>query len=142
MTAKEYLSQAIYLRSKIRRCEEQISEIHERMQSAGAIRYDKPNIMTSPSNDVLINYIAQLEKAEAKSKELQAIYYTTYNQIQTQIGMVLPAVYSEILSQHWLDGMDLKRIADNMNYSYDRIKHLHGLALITFGRMFLKDSTQ
>lgn len=142
MTAKEYLSQALYLRSKIRRCDEQIREIHERMQSAGAIRYDKPNIQTSPSNDVLVNYIAQLEKAEQKSRELQAIYYSTYTQIQTQIGMVLPAIYSEILSQHWLDGLDLKHVAKNIDYSYDRTKHLHGLALLTFDRMFLKDSTQ
>ena len=142
MTAKEYLAQAIYLRSKIRRCEEQIAEIHARMESAGAIRYDKINIMATTTNDGLINYMIQLERAEQKSNELKAIYYATYVLIQEQVGMVKPTIYSEILEKHWLDGIDLKHVAVLMGYSYDRIKHLHGLALRTFDRMFLKDSTQ
>ena len=142
MTAKEYLSQALYLKSKIKRCDEQIEEIHARMESAGAIRYDKPSIQSSPTFDALANYMIQLERAERKSKELRAIYYSTYVLIQEQIGSVQPALYSEILEQRWLDGRDLRTISKFLGYSYDRIKHLHGLALKTFDRIFLKDSTQ
>lgn len=142
MTAKEYLSQAIYLRSKIRRADELIAEIHLKAENAGGIRYDKPSIMSSPTNDKLINYMADLEQAEAKSRNLRAEYYHTYSVIRDQIDQIQPQLYSELLALRYLDGLDLSKISTILRYSYDRIKHLHGLALNTFDRQFLKDSTQ
>ena len=142
MRVKEYLSQAIYLKKKILRCEEQIEEIRSRMQSAGAIRYDKVNIMQSPSNDAMANYIIQLEKAEKASRELQSIYYATYAKIQEQIEMIDPPIMSTILGMRWLDGKDLATIADELSYSYEYVRHMHGDALKAFDRKFIHLNTQ
>lgn len=142
MRVKEYLSQAIYLQKKIIRCEEQIEEIRSRMQSAGAIRYDKVNIMQSPSNDAMANYIIQLEKAEKASRELQSIYYATYAKIQEQIEMIDPPIMSTILGMRWLDGKDLATIADELSYSYEYVRHMHGDALKAFDKKFIHLNTQ
>ena len=112
------------------------------MQSAGAIRYDKVNIMQSPSNDAMANYIIQLEKAEKASRELQSIYYATYAKIQEQIEMIDPPIMSTILGMRWLDGKDLATIADELSYSYEYVRHMHGDALKAFDKKFIHLNTQ
>ena len=138
LTAKQYLSQALFLRSAIRRTELQIEEIRTRASSAGGIRYDKLNVQTSPTNDTMTNFIIQLEKAEKKSIELMGDYYSTYATIQTQINSVQPDIYRQILSMRYLDGCKLERIADRLSYSDVYVRKLHGRALQAFSRQFLE----
>ena len=138
LTAKQYLSQALFLRSAIRRTELQIEEIRSRMQSAGAIRYDKLNVQTSPQNDTMVNFMIQMEKAEKKSLDLMGDYYSTYASIQTQINAVQPDIYRQILSMRYLDGYKLERIADRLSYSDVYVRKLHGRALQAFSRQFLE----
>ena len=138
LTAKQYLSQALFLRSAIRRTELQIEEIRSRMQSAGAIRYDKLNVQTSPHNDTMVNFMIQMEKAEKKSLDLMGDYYSTYASIQTQINAVQPDIYRQILSMRYLDGCKLERIADRLSYSDVYVRKLHGRALQAFSRQFLE----
>lgn len=143
MTAKQYLNQALFLRSMIRRTELQIEEIRARAASAGGIRYDKLNVQTSPRNDAMANFVAQLERAERTSLKLMSDYYSTYATIQAQINAVAPEVYSQILALRYLDGMKLERIADRLNYSDAYVRKLHGRALQTFDRLFLgKEDTK
>ena len=140
MTAKQYLSQALFLRSAIKRTELQIEEIRTRASSAGGIRYDKLNVQTSPANDTMVNFVIQLERAEKTSLQLMGEYYSTYATIQTQINSVQPDIYRQILSMRYLDGYKLERIADRLNYSDVYVRKLHGRALQTFSRMFLQES--
>lgn len=136
LTAKQYLSQVAFLRGAIRRVEAQIDEIRERAMSAGGIRYDKINVQTSPSNDALARYVASLERAEEKARELVANYHETYLTIQEQIGAVRPELYRQILMMRYLDGLNLERIADRLGYSDVYVRKLHGRALQTFDRLF------
>ena len=142
LTAKQYLSQALFLRSAIRRTELQIEEIRSRMQSAGAIRYDKLNVQTSPNNNAMVNFVIQLERAEKKSLELMGDYYSTYASIQTQINAVQPDIYRQILSMRYLDGCKLERIADRLSYSDVYVRKLHGRALQAFSRQFLEQDAK
>lgn len=135
MTAKRYLSQALFLRSMIRRCEEQIEEIRTRATSVGGIRYDKISVQTSPRN-AMESFVIQLEKAEKKQLEVLSEYYSTYANIQAQIAAISPEVYRQILTLRYLDGMKLERIADLMGYSDVYVRKLHGRALQAFDRQY------
>lgn len=135
MTAKRYLSQALFLRSMIRRVEEQIEEIRTRAASVGGIRYDKINVQSTPQN-TMEQFIIQLEKAEKKQLEVLSEYYSTYANIQSQIATISPEVYRQILTLRYLDGMKLERIADLLGYSDVYVRKLHGRALQTFDRQY------
>lgn len=135
MTAKRYLSQALFLRSMIRRCEEQLEEIRSRATSVGGIRYDKISVQSSPQN-AMESFVIQLERAETKQRELLCEYYSTYANIQAQIATVEPEIYRQILSMRYLDGMKLERIADRLSYSDVYVRKLHGRALQAFDRRF------
>ena len=135
MTAKRYLSQALFLRSMIRRCEEQIEEIRTRATSVGGIRYDKISVQTSPRN-AMESFVIQLEKAEKKQLEVLSEYYSTYANIQAQIAAISPEVYRQILTLRYLDGMKLERIADLLGYSDVYVRKLHGRALQAFDRQY------
>lgn len=135
MTAKRYLSQALFLRSMIRRCEEQIEEIRTRATSVGGIRYDKISVQTSPRN-AMESFVIQLEKAEKKQLEVLGEYYSTYANIQAQIAAISPEIYRQILTLRYLDGMKLERIADLLGYSDVYVRKLHGRSLQAFDRQY------
>lgn len=135
MTAKRYLSQALFLRSMIRRCEEQIEEIRTRATSVGGIRYDKISVQTSPRN-AMESFVIQLEKAEKKQLEVLSEYYSTYANIQAQIAAISPEIYRQILTLRYLDGMKLERIADLLGYSDVYVRKLHGRSLQAFDRQY------
>lgn len=135
MTAKRYLSQALFLRSMIRRAEEQIEEIRTRAASVGGIRYDKINVQTSPRN-AMESFVIQLEKAEKKQLEVLGEYYSTYANIQAQIAAISPEIYRQILTLRYLDGMKLERIADLLGYSDVYVRKLHGRSLQAFDRQY------
>ena len=40
--------------------------------------------------------------------------------------------YQNILFKVYIQGKNLVKVADEMNYSYERIKHMHGVALFKF----------
>lgn len=126
----------------IRRTETQLEEIRTRAMSAGAVKYDKLNIQNSPANDAMVTYVIALEKAEAKAQDLITSYYSIYSTIQTQITLVEPDIYRQVLAMRYLDGFRLDRIADLLGYSDNYIRHIHGRALQTFERKFLKENTQ
>ena len=138
MTAKRYLSQTLFLRSMIRRCEEQIEEIRTRATSVGGIRYDKISVQTSPHN-AMESFVIQLEKAEKKQLEVLSEYYSTYANIQAQIAAISPEVYRQILTLRYLDGMKLERIADLLGYSDVYVRKLHGRALQAFAKQYLQE---
>lgn len=142
MTAKQYLSQAQFYKGMIRRTEEQLEEIRSRAMSATGVKYDKLNIQNSPSNDTLTSYVIQLEKAESKVQGLITEYYAIYSTIQTQITLIQPEIYREILALRYLDGFRLNQIAIRLGYADGYIRKVHGRALQAFYRKFLKEGTQ
>lgn len=145
MTPKQYLAQVRSLRAKYKRACEDYQEVESLMTSAGAIRYDKLNVQTSPDGDMMAEYMVRLEKAEAKALHLAAEYLEKFEQIREQIDMISPQIYSDILYLRYIHGMSLWSVSEELNYSYGYTKHMHGLALAEFGKVFadqLKEHTQ
>lgn len=142
MTAKEYLSEAIRLKRLIKKTESQIEDIKEMATSVGAIRYDKDNIQNSPKNDAMANYMIRLEAAESWARDLIIEYLEAYMTIEQQIRKIMPGIYADVLYLRYIDGKNLDQIAEELNYSADWIRHVHGYALRAFDQRFLKHDTQ
>lgn len=134
MTAREYLSRAIYIREQIRQADERIEEIRHRMQSVGAIRYDKLNVQSSPEDPMLEN-IARLMDAEQRALDLEAELVDVYEEIQQKIWQVESDLYRTILIKRYLHDKPLRQIAKEIHYSEDYTCKLHTAALRAFSEV-------
>ena len=145
MKPKEYLSQAQRLKRRYETAIEELDTIRSMAGNVGAIRYDKDIVQSSPKNDQLVEYMIRLEKAEDRAMKASEAFFTAYQTIKMQIETVAPQLYSDVLYMRYIQGKSIWEIATALNYSYGWIKHVHGLALVEFGRMFpeaMKDSTK
>lgn len=142
MTAKQYLSQVQYLMSKVRRADERIEYLRTEAEGLKGIRYDKLRVQSSPNPDPIADYMAKLEEAEEKERQLKLAYINTYDTIRSQIDQIEPQLFQQILAYRYLDGWKLERIADHLHYSYDWIRTSHGRALQEFERMHMQESTK
>lgn len=136
MTPKQYLQQLSRLKAKYKRALEDVQQIREMMESAGAIRYDKVNIQSSPNNDQMANYMVKLDAAEKRAVTLAEQYLDKYTQIREQIEQVSPQTYGDILYLRYVQGMKLWDIAEELNYAFQWVRVLHGRALVEFGKLF------
>ena len=131
MTAREYLSRAIYIREQIRQADERVEEIRHRMQSVGAIRYDKLNVQSSPEDPMLEN-IARLMDAEQRALDLEAKLVDVYEEIQQKIWKLDNEVYRTILIKRYLHDKPVRQIAEEIHYSEGYVRILHTAALKAF----------
>lgn len=131
MTAREYLSRAIYIREQIRQADERVEEIRHRMQSVGAIRYDKLNVQSSPEDPLLEN-IAKLMEAEQKALDLESKLVDVYEEIQQKIWALDNEVYRTILIKRYLHDKPVRQIAEEIHYSEGYVRILHTAALRAF----------
>ena len=136
MKPKEYLMQALKYKRKYKHALEDLEYIRSMANGVTAIRYDKDQVQTSPENDQMANYMIRLEKAEARALKAAEDYFDFYEKIRAQINAITPQMYSDILWCRYISGMKLFDIAEDLNFSYGYTKHLHGLALIEFGKRF------
>lgn len=145
MRPKEYLSQALKFKQRYERTLEELEYIRAMASGVTAIRYDKDQIQKSPANDQLANYMIRLEAAEKRALKASEDFFSMSIQIRNEINAITPQNYSDILYMRYIQGMKLWDIAEELNFSYGYVKHMHGLALVEFGKRFpeaLKVSTQ
>ena len=137
MKAKEYLSQLRYLRSKSHRIREEISTIESSMLSVSGVRYDKPNIQSSPENTMEAEII-RLEDAKQKLEAELWKYVETYTTIVQQIRELHAiGLHKDILFMRYVDGMPFWKIADELHYDQKYIANRHGIALQEFQKQYL-----
>lgn len=145
MRPKEYLSQALKFKQRYERALEELEYIRAMASGVTAIRYDKDQIQKSPANDQLANYMIRLEAAEKRALKASEDFFSMSIQIRNEINAITPQNYSDILYMRYIQGMKLWDIAEELNFSYGYVKHMHGLALVEFGKRFpeaLKVSTK
>lgn len=115
MKAKDYLKELKKLDIKISQKSEQLEQIGKSKQS------DKSE-MTELYQEIN-NTIYEYEKAK--------------NKIVNEIHMLDNTKHIELLYMRYVKCFDLQKIAEQMNYSHDRIKHLHSAALKEFQNKIL-----
>lgn len=140
MTAKEYLSQIRQMRSRLQVLQDEIATIRSQAESVRGMDYDKVRVQSSPDMDPLATYLGQLTEAEEElSTELEQ-YLTVYTQIFRQIANLGMGIYADVLYLRYFDGLSLSEIADQLGYSYDYTRHIHGVALQEFEHKYLDNT--
>jgi len=137
LNAKQYLSRGFYLRSQIRDLDERIEQLRHRMSSVGAIRYDKVNVQSSPEDPMLAN-IAYLIEAEKKLVALEADLERVCSEIREKIDLMDDELLRTILLKRYVYNRSMRRIAKDLNYSFEWMRHLHVIALREFSKILCK----
>lgn len=137
MRPKEYLSQLRRLKSMAHRIDEEIKALDATMTSVKAINYDKVNVQATPENRLEADIIRK-DELKRKLKDLRDEYYDRYiiicHQIQEMRSMGL---YKDILTLRYMEGKPFRKIADELNYSFEYIVNCHGKALKEFAEQYL-----
>ena len=135
MTPKEYLSQIKRLDVLIQQRLEQKEELRQLCGLAGNTIGEK--VQTSPKGEAA--FVRIIEKIEAIEEELNGLidnFVDTKRLIIEQIQAMPDIRYSQVLFKRYVEGKRLEGIAVDMNYSYNRMRHIHGYALKAFGEQF------
>ena len=140
MTAKQYLSRVRILDIKINNKISELSMLKSKSTSLQAVVINDDKVQTSPALDRLGDDISDiLELEEEIHKEIKR-YNDLKHKIINEIHSLNNRLYIEILYKRYVEFKSLEEIAVEMNYSYDRVRHLHGYALIEFDK--IKSDTQ
>ena len=134
MTAKEYLKQIRIIHTKIENKKERLERISDLLTSpaVGEIKPDK--VMTSVRLDKQEKLIAERVDLEDELQRLMYEEAVLMFKIGKQIDEMENPTFSRILHLRYEEHLSLCDIAEKMGYSYDRIRHVHGIALLNFER--------
>lgn len=138
MRAKEYLRQIKDLDAFINNKVHDLDRLRELSVSIKAQSYDNERVQTSAKNSTE-DLILKIIDLENEINDAIDGYVDLRQQIIRQIesiGKDYP-IYYRILYSRYVGCMTLKEIAVTEEYSYDRMKHLHGYALQEFEQKFL-----
>lgn len=132
MTAKEELLQYKYAREKVQETLEEYQKYKDRAEKMTSIISDMPR-GTSSSDKVADNAVkmadlsAEYEKRwlEAENKKLE---------IEKNIDS-MEEPYRILLHKRYVEGKTLEEISTLMNYSFDRVRHMHGEALLKYEKL-------
>ncbi len=142
MTAKEYLRQCRTLKTQMENKKRIYDNIRNSIVYLKGVSYDMEKIQTSPS-DALSDTMARLVDAEKEAMDAIWQYEQFFNDCVDKINNLSKAEYVEILTRRYLhddySSRQLLHIALDMDYSYERVKHMHGEALQEFYNRYLKD---
>lgn len=135
--AKEYLRQIRKLDVMI---EQRIRERDSLRQFDGVsgISLDTDPVQTSPNGAAPFeSTVERLITLETELDDLIDEYVSTRNRIIGEIQGIENTVYIDLLYKRYVEYKTLEVIAVEMNYSYERIRHLHGYALRAFELKYL-----
>jgi DNA-directed RNA polymerase specialized sigma subunit len=96
----------------------------------GAIRYDKPNVQTSP-DDQMLKIEARIDEIEISMKTKLEALVNRYNNAVKYIGMLDSSSHRMVLYEYYLnaDRPSWEQVARRLDYSVDRVYQLHREAI-------------
>lgn len=136
--AKEYLLQVKATDTKINQRLRELEDLKRSMYSVRAIDYEGDKVQTSGSGDpyrTVDKYIDMDKSINTAIDELVELKHKIIGEIQ---GM-RNSLYAELLYKRYIEYKSLWDIAREMHYSYNHIRHCHGLALLEFEKKYLKE---
>lgn len=136
---KQYLSQIQFIDERINTHLETITELKSKVINVSSHVKDDV-IQTSSKMDFtdVINKIIDLEKEV--NEEIDNLVNLKIK-IQKEITSLDNWLYSTVLTKRYILNKSLKVIADELNYNYAYVRHVHGGALQEFGNKILNKST-
>lgn len=132
--AENYLRQIRDVERNIKVKRDELEALRYKASGAGAIRYDKDKVQTSP-NDYLTMTIAdilelekQLEEDEASIEDIKASAYTIVRRIKAP-------EHRTVIEWFYLNGISMIETANKMNMSERATYYLKEDALESFGEI-------
>lgn len=133
MKAKEYLQQLPVLDMKINLKLKELEALKVKLIGVGGVDYSNDRVQTSPQNAA--NFTEILHNIECLENEINTDIDKLVNKrhcIINQINELQNVQYIEILYKRYVEYKDLKKIAKEMEYTYDYIRKIHVKALQNF----------
>lgn len=143
MTAKEYLNQISILEARYETKLEEVHDMRLLATSTGAIRYDKENVISSPTDDNMIKAVIKITEAENQAMKVAVELAEKKQLITEQIIGLNDTNAIKILGLYYIKHKKLKEIAEILHFDYDWTRHLHASALELFESTYpkIKDIT-
>lgn len=126
--AKRRLQKVRALDIRIQLLTNQRDELRERF-GIKATQYDKDRVQTSMKSDTWQNEIEKLADIDVALSKLIRRYISLKSIIIHEIMKVEDARYIDLLQKKYIEYKSFPVIAEEMGYSEDWCKHLHGYAL-------------
>lgn len=137
MTAKNYLAQLRKIAANIAVLQEEIIRCRTRLEST-TMNIAGDRVQSSGSKDRFADQVAALADKETVYCDMLEVYETLRQRIVAKVLGLDNPVYSRILYARYVQGKTLAAIADELGYSYDRTRHIHGEALQAFTEKYLR----
>lgn len=136
MTVKEYLSQLRLINKDIEKKLGYLEELNHFVENIKTMDYSEDRVQISRAQNA--SFTETIEKIiDLKINISSNIkrYVDLKNIIIKQIDSINIERYKDILYFRYIDFKRLDEIAIILNYSYDRVRHLHGEALMYFNKI-------
>lgn len=130
MKPKKYLEQVQELEVKINLKKDQIIEVRAKAESCTSVLSER--VQTSPCGDSLPNIVSKICEFEIEMNRLIDEQIDLKLEIISKLDKMSNKDHIRILEMKYLKGMNLVKIASEMNYSYRQVKRKHGWALEEF----------
>lgn len=143
MKAKDYLMKIQTLDAIINQKLAEKAQLEEALISISSINFSKERVQASSKHDApYIKTVNRLMDLEEEIEQRINHFFNQKHKIINEIQSLDDVRYIQILFKKYVEYKSLEEIAAEMEYSYDRIKHIHCHALKAFETNFLKVDTQ
>lgn len=132
---RRYLEQIEELDYKIRDKIQELKDAKALAGAAGAIRYDKDRVVSSPSKDPMADSVVRYVDLENKIRKEALRYLILKNTIINQIMQLNDARYINMLVERYVNYRTVGEIARRLHYSYDWTRHLMARAINEFKKI-------
>lgn len=134
MTPKEYLSQLNSDKKQIDKLLEKKEVLFSRSTKTTHLMMGE-RVQTSGKCDMVADNVIKSIEIDEKIDALVDDHIYRKHDIINQIQALWDVNYMQVLFKVYVQGMDLKTAAKQMNKSYAYVKELHRKALIEFGKL-------
>lgn len=139
--AKRYLLEIRTLKRTADVLEEQVEMLRIQASQIRGIRYDKTRVQSSASRGI-DDIVIELRECEKKYEESIARYHAAVQTRTDQIMQLEKPEHVQVLLLRYVQGKHLDAIAEELHYSYQWVREMHGKALEEFRKRFLKQPTK
>lgn len=137
MKAKEYLMQIEILSVKIEQKKQRAKEYRDLALCSGGFDYSKERVQTSNLGGQIEDRIIRYVSLESEITENIFMLQQMKDKITGEIHNLNNSDYIILLYKRYVECKTLGQIAKDMHYSYDRVRHMHGNALMEFEKINL-----
>lgn len=137
MTAKEYLYSIREDDIKIKLRLKEVDKLKDLIKSVGAVKYIDGKVQNTTNIDA--PFMKTLEKIDEETARIDKMIDKLIDkkrQATEVIHTLKNEIQSDVLYKKYIEYKSLGEIAKDMHYSYSYVCHVHGFALLEFGKNF------